>query len=101
MTRERTRETAMHVRRARRGRVLMPALFWGLVVYAIGFGVFAFSLPKPLAAAPAKADAIVALTGDGDRLGPAVMLLEQGGGKRLLITGVNKATSKRDLKVLL
>jgi len=101
MTRERTRETAMRARRARRGGVLLPALFWGLVVYAIGFGVFAFSLPKPLAAAPVKADAIVALTGDGDRLGPAVMLLEQGGGKRLLITGVNKLTSKRDLKTLL
>jgi uncharacterized SAM-binding protein YcdF (DUF218 family) len=101
MTRERTRETAMRARRARRRWVLLPALFWGLVIYAIGFGVFAVSLPKPLATAPVKADAIVALTGDGDRLGPAVMLLEQGGGKRLLITGVNKVTSKRDLKALL
>ena len=43
----------------------------------------------------------MALTGEGGRLAPAVLLLEHGGGKRLLITGVNKATTKRSLKTLL
>jgi uncharacterized SAM-binding protein YcdF (DUF218 family) len=59
------------------------------------------NLPPPVADPAGKADAIVALTGEGGRLAPAVLLLEHGGGKRLLITGVNKATSKRNLKTLL
>ena len=90
----------MRARRPRRS-LWLSAVLWGLVVYGIGFGVFTATLPKPSTASTAKADAIVALTGEGDRLSPAVLLLEQGGGKRLLITGVNKTTSKRDLKALL
>lgn len=75
-----------------------------LIVYGLGFLVFAAKVPAPLTFPPpatADADAIVALTGDGDRLGPAVSLLEQGSAMRLLITGVNKMTTKHDLKVLL
>lgn len=75
-----------------------------LIVYGSGFIIFAAKIPAPLAFPPAvanDADAIVALTGDGDRLGPAVSLLEQGSPMRLLISGVNKMTTKRDLKVLL
>jgi uncharacterized SAM-binding protein YcdF (DUF218 family) len=41
------------------------------------------------------------LTGQGGRLAPAVSLLEKGNGQRLLITGVNRLTSKRDLKAVL
>jgi uncharacterized SAM-binding protein YcdF (DUF218 family) len=68
----------------------------------MGFALFVMNLPPPAADPPAAtADAIVALTGEGGRLAPAVLLLEHGGGKRLLITGVNKATSKRSLKTLL
>lgn len=40
-----------------------------------------------------KADAIVALTGGYQRIDQAVQLLAQGAGKRLLISGVNPATS--------
>ena len=76
-------------------------MVWGFVFYCIGFAVFIFSLPRPTTESASKADAIVALTGEGGRLAPAVLLLEHGGGKRLLITGVNKATSKRSLKTLL
>jgi uncharacterized SAM-binding protein YcdF (DUF218 family) len=72
-----------------------------LVLYAIGFSVFIAGLPVPRSGAGAKADAIVALTGEGGRLAPAVTLLEAGGGQRLLITGVNKLISKRYLKTLL
>jgi uncharacterized SAM-binding protein YcdF (DUF218 family) len=72
-----------------------------LVLYAIGFSFFVVDLPLPRAGAIAKADAIVALTGEGGRLGPAVTLLEAGGGQRLLITGVNKLISKPTLKTLL
>jgi uncharacterized SAM-binding protein YcdF (DUF218 family) len=70
-------------------------------LYALGFAVFVAALPKPQAADDAQADAIVALTGEGDRLGPAVALLEMGNAGRLLITGVNKLTSKTELKSLL
>jgi uncharacterized SAM-binding protein YcdF (DUF218 family) len=86
----------------RRGLLRLAAV--ALIVYGLGFLVFAAKVPEPLnfpPAAAADADAIVALTGDGDRLGPAVSLLEQGSAMRLLITGVNKMTTKHDLKVLL
>jgi len=85
----------------RRRRILFPAFVWLFVGYAVGFAIFVLNLPRPAVDSASKADAIVALTGEGGRLAPAVLLLEQGGGKRLLITGVNKATSKRSLKTLL
>jgi len=75
-----------------------------LIVYGAGFLIFAQRIPAPLSFPPENAndaEGIVALTGDGDRLGPAVSLLEQGNAMRLLISGVNKLTTKRDLKVLL
>jgi uncharacterized SAM-binding protein YcdF (DUF218 family) len=72
-----------------------------LVVFAIGFGRFLIDLPPTASDSPAQADAIVALTGEGARLAPAVTLLEKGSGKRLLITGVNRQISKPYLKKLL
>jgi uncharacterized SAM-binding protein YcdF (DUF218 family) len=69
--------------------------------YALGFVAFVSTLPRAQASDDAQADAIVALTGDGGRLAPAVALLEMGNGGRLLITGVNKVTSKTALKPLL
>jgi uncharacterized SAM-binding protein YcdF (DUF218 family) len=71
------------------------------VLYALGLVAFAFTLPQPPPSVTPRADAIVALTGVGGRLAPAVTLLEKGNGKRLLITGVNRLTSKRALKALL
>ena len=73
-----------------------------LCLYVLGFVVFLLMLPAPLTALPGvKADGIVALTGEITRLGPAVALLEQGNGERLLITGVNRATRKSELRLLL
>lgn len=73
------------------------------LLYALGFGFFVALVPA--AADPASemphADAVVALTGGGERLGPAVALLEKGAGGRLLITGVNPATTKKQLRNLL
>lgn len=70
-------------------------------LYALGFGLFVMTLPPPASGAAARADGIVALTGQGGRLAPAVALLESGKGERLLISGVNKLTSKSSLKRLL
>ncbi len=69
-------------------------------LYGAGFVVFAMALPT----APrtiGDVDGIVALTGGGSRLDAAVALFESGKGERLLISGVNTQTSRRDLKKLL
>ncbi len=100
MTRQQEKKSHAAPPRRRRG-ILFSALAWLFVCYAVGFALFVVSLPRPAVASASKADAIVALTGEGGRLAPAVLLLEHGGGKRLLISGVNKATSKRNLKTLL
>jgi uncharacterized SAM-binding protein YcdF (DUF218 family) len=85
------------------GHSILPRLLQVVAVvagvYATGFLIFVGSLPTPPAKTP-KADAIVALTGGDARLDAAVALFEHGTGKRLLITGVNKASTKEELKRL-
>lgn len=71
------------------------------VAVLAGFVAFVGSLPEPGGATIQPADGIVALTGEGGRLIPAMNLLEEGLGQRLLISGVNQATSKSSLKNLL
>ncbi len=93
----RTRPSSPHPRR----NAVLRLIVLLLVAYAAGFAVFVVKVPPPRASDDANADAIVALTGEGDRLTPAVQLLEMGNGARLLITGVNKANSKSQLKALL
>ena len=74
-----------------------------LGLYLLGFGAFLLLIPAPVGQTPptAKADGIVALTGEISRLGPAEALLEQGRGERLLITGVNPVTSRNELRGLI
>lgn len=68
-----------------------------IAVYVAGFLVFVGTLPtRPTQAL--KADGIVALTGGDARVDAAVALFEGGTGKRLLISGVNKASSKDEIK---
>jgi uncharacterized SAM-binding protein YcdF (DUF218 family) len=82
---------------------LLRAVAFAAVIYAAGFLVFLFTLPKPNGVAPegVTADAIVVLTGQDRRLEAAVDLLERGAGQRLLITGVNPETKKEELRQLL
>lgn len=70
-----------------------------VVLYVVGFAAFVAFLPRERPAAP-HADGIVALTGGDERLKAAVELLENGAGKRLLVTGVNDTTTKAELKKL-
>ena len=72
----------------------------GLVaLYVAGFLLFVATLPsRPTQRL--KADGIVALTGGDARLDAAVALFEGGLGKRLLISGANKASTKAELKLL-
>src|SRR6185437_753388 len=68
-----------------------------IAVYVAGFLLFVATLPdRPTQ--KLKADGIVALTGGDARVDAAVALFEGGAGKRLLISGVNKISSKQELK---
>jgi len=73
-----------------------------VLIWLIGLFVFAdrvrgFS-PAP---EPARADAIVALTGpSAERVNAAIRLLEQDKGKRLLVSGVNREVRREELRAL-
>jgi uncharacterized SAM-binding protein YcdF (DUF218 family) len=72
----------------------------GLVAaYALGFVLFAVTLPRTPSRLP-QADGIVTLTGGESRLDAADMLLEKHAAKRLLISGVHPGTTKAQLKAL-
>lgn len=62
-----------------------------------GFFMFISSLNSYDNTAPAKADAIVALTGGAHRVADAIDLLSRGHGERLLISGVNEMTSREEI----
>ncbi len=77
-------------------RVFLTVIFLAVIAYAIGFVLFISNLPLT-PQSPPRADGIVALTGGDDRLDTAVALLENGVGRRLLISGVSQETSKETL----
>lgn len=81
--------------------IFVRGLILAVVLDALGLTYFVATLPKPDTQPSIAADAIVALTGQGGRLAPAVHLLEEGKGMRLLISGVNRLTSKSELGALL
>ena len=62
-----------------------------------GFLVFATGLERSETGPAHHADGIVALTGGAERVGDALGLLLAGQGERLLISGVNPATSAAEL----
>lgn len=82
----------------REGRSIWFRLgLWLAAVYLAGFAAFALTLPE-VRDPPQDADAVVALTGGGERIDAAIALFESGVGRRLLISGVNPATTKDDLR---
>jgi uncharacterized SAM-binding protein YcdF (DUF218 family) len=68
-----------------------------LLLYAIGFVLFAFTLGKPASADVQATDAAVVLTGGKGRIEHAIDVVHQGKAKRLLISGVDPSVTKRDL----
>jgi uncharacterized SAM-binding protein YcdF (DUF218 family) len=62
-----------------------------------GFLWFVGTVPDQEVALQRDADGIVVLTGGASRITDAVELLAAGRGKRLLITGVHRATSAREI----
>ena len=68
-----------------------------LLLYALGFILFAFTLGKPASAKAAPTDAAVVLTGGSGRIEHAIDVLHQGKAKRLLVAGADPSVTKRDL----
>jgi uncharacterized SAM-binding protein YcdF (DUF218 family) len=66
-----------------------------------GFWWFVWSVPTGEVALDRDADGIVVLTGGSSRIADAVELLSAGRGRRLLITGVHRATTSQEIGRLL
>lgn len=85
-------------RRARRWfRLIVIGALVAVMIAALGFLYFADNLPRNEARLNGSADGIVVLTGGASRIVDAVELLAAGRGKRLLISGVNPATTPDQL----
>ena len=67
-----------------------------LIVYALGFALFAVTLGKP-AGMESKTDGIVVITGGAGRIEHGVEQLRRGKGRRMLIAGTDPAVTKADL----
>ncbi|MGB8893816.1 MAG: YdcF family protein, partial [Pseudolabrys sp.] len=79
------------------GFLTMAAGATGLILLAGGFVRFVSSIASDEVSLESKADGIVALTGAAGRIPDAIELLATDRGKRLLITGVHRATSSREI----
>jgi len=77
----------------------LAAVLVALAIWVAGLFAFADRAARSIPAPdPATADGIVALTGGSDlRLEAAARLLESGKGRRMLVSGVNRRATRRDL----
>lgn len=66
-----------------------------LLVWALGFALFAVTLPD--AADETRTDAIVVLTGAGGRIERGLGLLERGRARRMLVSGVDRSVKSNEL----
>jgi len=81
-------------------RLLFDGAILLLVMLIIGFIVFANSMDRERREPAYAADGITVLTGGVSRIEEAMRLLAQGKAKRVLITGVNRGTTRKQLKRL-
>ena len=68
-----------------------------LLVYALGFVLFAFTLGKPAPADAPATDAAVVLTGGPGRIEHAIDVLKQNKAQRLLVAGTDPSVTEADL----
>lgn len=68
-----------------------------VLLYALGFVLFAFTLGKPAAANAPQTDAAVVLTGAPGRIEHALDVLKARKAQRLLVDGVDPSVTKADL----
>lgn len=80
--------------------LLVAVIACGLALFVAGFLLFLWHVPDHEIALDRKADGIVVLTGGASRIEDAIELLASGRGQRLLITGVNRTTSQREISRL-
>jgi uncharacterized SAM-binding protein YcdF (DUF218 family) len=78
-------------------RLIVLAVFVGVVAFVAGFLWFVASVPTEEVSIDRPADGIVVLTGGASRIADAIELLAAGRGKRLLISGVHPTTSSSEL----
>ena len=77
--------------------IAVVALMWLVGLFAFAERVRGLTPPPE----PARADAIVALTGpSAERVNAAIRLLEQDKGRRVLISGVNRDVRRKELRAL-
>jgi len=81
-------------------RLIFDLLMLLLVMLGIGFIVFANGVEREQHKPQQTADGIAVLTGGVSRIDQAMKLLAEGKAKRVLITGVNRTTTKEELKSL-
>src|SRR6267378_2715133 len=67
------------------------------IAVAAGFWWFVWAVPTHEVELEYNADGIVVLTGGSSRVADAIELLSEGRGKRLLITGVHRATTSAEI----
>lgn len=69
-----------------------------ILVWVIGFVLFAGLLPRPAGAQ--KTDGIIVLTGGPNRIERGLAVLEKGEAKRMLVSGVNLTVRRRDFLIM-
>jgi uncharacterized SAM-binding protein YcdF (DUF218 family) len=79
------------------GFLTMAAGATAIILLAVGFGWFIFNIAGDEVTLDTRADGIVALTGAAARIPDAIELLATDRGKRLLINGVHRATSSKEI----
>lgn len=68
-----------------------------VLLYALGFLLFAFTLGRPAPADAVATDAAVVLTGGSGRIEHGVAVLRAGKAKRLLVAGADPSVTKADI----
>lgn len=76
-------------------RILFRLVSFGLLLYVLGYALFAVLLPKP--AGEERTDAIVVLTGGSGRLERGFELMERDRAQRMLISGVDRTVRAVEL----
>lgn len=89
------------MRSGRTKAVLIGAAGTSFALLVLGFMLFAAIATRKVVDYPETADGIVVLTGGEARIAEAARLLESGRARRLLVSGVNRRTSRDDLKRLM
>ena len=82
------------------GFLTMTVLVGGLLAFVLGFFWFITQVPSEEIRLADKADGIVVLTGAASRIPDAIDLLNSARGQRVLITGVNRTTTAKEIATL-